>query len=131
MTTTRPGDLVLSNTGDRSVSFRHPGGSSGCAAFQWSILLEHENGTTYTLDYPGHDRMCTAVMVPPSDIVVQPGKTAAQWTLDTDAQWHALDPTAGMPQRGTIKQTSLPAGRYTVTVSGGPVNAQASLVVAR
>ena len=111
--------LTIRNVGNAAVRYRHPGGSNGCTAFHWNTAVTTANSVTYTQHAPGPRRqICTAVMVPPRDIVIAPGAVGGKLTISTAGRWWANAKDNGpVPHQ---PGTPLDAGVYTIHVSGVP-----------
>jgi hypothetical protein len=122
--------LDLVNTTGTTHRYHHPGGSSGCSAFSWRVQLIAEDGTIYDRnpDFPG--RMCTAVMVPPSDHVFEAGAVAAQITIDLGSSHYAYKPDDSVsPLTQPPPPVAVPSGSYRVVVRGAGITAEAKLTV--
>jgi hypothetical protein len=104
--------LNIENVGKEAFRYHHPGGTSGCAAFSWRITLVDAQGKALTDRYEGPDRMCTAVMVPPSWIVIEPGQSAGV-SVDTGMLWNEVP--VDFPRKPQSRELS--PGRYEVHVS--------------
>lgn len=117
------------NTSARAFRFHHPGGSNGCAAFRWSMQLIAADGTTYADDWSGPGKACTAVMIPPREIVIAPGEVVSV-EIDTG---HALFLCDGGGAAACVGQepqrAMLQPARYAVEITGAGQRLQATLVV--
>jgi hypothetical protein len=85
--------IAIENVGKTAFRYHHPGGSSGCDGFSWGVVLVDAQGKSYVNNYEAPDRLCTAVMIPPSWIVIEPGK-AAPVAIDTGTVWYRRGPSA-------------------------------------
>ncbi len=117
-------DIVLENVDDHEHRFWHPGGSNGCAAFRWQVSVIDEKGVRFFDHLRRPDEMCTAVMVPPSWIVVKPGERVTL-PLATNAGFYVDDPAD--PTHAKALPKRLPAGKLTVVVTGAGIDERAPL----
>lgn len=111
--------FTIRNVGSETLRYRHPGGSSGCAAFHWGIVVSAPNGVVYSQQPPNAGpRICTTVMVPPRDIVIPVGEIGGKVTVRTGGRWWARSPDGGPTphQPGT----PLGPGEYIVRITGVP-----------
>lgn len=121
-------ELELVNATSETHRYHHPGGSSGCASFRWSVQLIAEDGTVYDTDPPSNG-LCTAVMVPPSDHVFKPGQLAAKARLDLASTFHTYRPDESVGPLDEPRFALVPKGRYTVRVTGAGVYGESKLTV--
>lgn len=121
-------ELELVNDTGETHRYHHPGGSSGCASFRWSVQLIAEDGAVYDAD-PPFNALCTAVMVPPSDHVFEPGQLAAKTRLDLAATFHTYRPDDSVGPLTQPRFAAVPKGRYTLRVSGAGVYGESQLTV--
>lgn len=110
--------IYLENVGGTAFTQHFWGGTSGCAIASFSFTLREPSGRLLTDDYPGIDRACAAVMVEPSDTVIEPGKKLLVGVLSTKQSFYAvpLSPTASQKN---IPAEALRAGRYFIGVHTG------------
>ncbi len=119
--------LQLVNVGDAALKHLHPAAGSSCGQFRWSVRLVAADGTVYDRDYDGPDRACLTVLVPAQDLTFEPGEVATKVTVDTSRPFFVRGNRPTMGVRPQAKQ--LPAGRYTVIVSGAGIQARAMLSI--
>ncbi len=127
--------LRLRNVDDHSLQFHHPGGSNGCQAFHWRMYLERADAVYSTEAPPGVSFACTAVMVPPSEIVIEAGDATAPLVLNTRRLFYVHAPAAKAKAKpgsvGEPQPERLAPGRYTLRVEGAGVTARAALEIVR
>jgi hypothetical protein len=116
--------LSLINKGNAPFTFTTPGGTNGCARFHWSVSLMSDSGEAFLDPSMEHGQMCTAVMVMPETITIAPGDKV-DLALDTGASFGQFSTGGGLAW--TEKQ--LTPGTYKVSVSGGTLQLETTLVI--
>ena len=108
--------LAIRNAGREPFVYVHPGGNNGCEAFRWSVALDDGQGLHYDTEDPS-PHPCTAVMVPPREIRIQPGEVV-KVPFDTDREFFVLDARLRIMTADNLPRRPLPPGKYSVVVSG-------------
>jgi len=106
-------NVHVTNVGDADFVYHFGGASNGCGAFQWKVVLTHEDQTRLSPEDPHRREVCTMQIIRPYDIVIKPGESHAL-SVDTSTPWweyRALGTADVSPQL-------LKAGNYTVQVTG-------------
>lgn len=112
--------FTLVNTGDTPYVYHHPGGSSGCAGFRWDVtLVDTKTNDVYPDPSSDPRLMCTAVMIPPRDIVFAPHEPV-EVKVDTSAPYAF---SFGGPPASLARST------YDVVIAGADASFRARLIV--
>lgn len=122
--------LTIFNVSTRQFRFDHPGGSSGCEVASWTISARASQGQRFFDASQAPGRLCTAVMTPPTSVVIEPG-AKLEIEIDTERGF-VSERTMGLsPSVELIGPTRLPPGEYEVSVTGGDVTVSTRVTVTK
>lgn len=117
--------VALTNPGKTKWVLHHPGGSNGCAGFDWGLTVIAKGERLSPYYPPGPGRACTMALVPPRDVVVAPGEVVPLPVSTRGVLYGAPQATRGSVGFGA-REIPWSAGTYRLELAPGVV---AELVV--